>query len=157
MGFRLIAYAAAATHFAFLAFGLLGGFLAWRWPRLIWLQVAGAAWLVLVVVASLMCPLTWIEDRARERAGMAPKPGGFLANYIEGVFYPTGHQTTAMMVAAVVVLISWTGLAVIRRRAAAGAAPPSAPTGAAPAIPSAGTAPAGSAPTRPADHGDTQP
>ena len=128
MGFRVIAYAAAGAHFAFLAFGVFGGFLAWRWPRLIWLQVAGASWMVLVVVVSLTCPLTWIEDRARERAGMAPKPGGFLVNYVEGVFYPTGQQKAAMAVAAVVVLISWVGFAV-RRRAAAdpGAARPAAP------------------------------
>ncbi len=115
VGFRVIAYAAAAAHFAFLAFGVLGGFLAWRWRRLIWLQAAGAAWLVLVVVASLTCPLTWIEDRARERAGMAPKPGGFLHNYVEGVFYPTGHQTAAMAVAAALVLSSWTGFLLLRR------------------------------------------
>ena len=122
VGFRVIAYAAAAAHFAFLAFGVLGGFLAWRWPRLIWLQVAGAAWLVLVVVASLMCPLTWIEDRARERAGLPAKPGGFLVNYIEGVFYPTGRQGVAMVVAAVVVASSWVGFVILQRRRAATAA-----------------------------------
>jgi hypothetical protein len=116
VGYRVIAYAAAGTHFAFLAFGVLGGFLAWRWPRLIWLQVAGAAWLILVVAADVLCPLTWIEDRARERAGMAPKPGGFVHNYIEGVFFPAGHQTAAMIVAGAVVLISWVGFAVIRHR-----------------------------------------
>jgi Protein of Unknown function (DUF2784) len=112
----MVAYAAAGLHFAFLAFGVLGGFLAWRWPRLIWLQLAGAAWMVLVVVVSLTCPLTWIEDRARERAGMAPKPGGFIANYIEGVFFPSGRQTAAMIVAGMVVLISWTGFVIVRRR-----------------------------------------
>ena len=116
MGYRFIAYAAAGTHFAFLAFGLFGGFLAWRWPRLIWLQVCAAAWLVLVVVAGLLCPLTWIEDRARERAGMVPKPGGFLDNYIEGVFYPTGHRVAAMIVAGTLVAISWLGLHLIHRR-----------------------------------------
>jgi len=116
VGYRLIAYAAAGAHFAFLAFGIFGGFLAWRWPRLIWLQFAAAAWLVLVVVAGLLCPLTWIEDRARERAGMAPKPGGFINNYIEGVFYPAGHRTAAMVVAAALVAISWLGLYAIRRR-----------------------------------------
>ena len=73
MGFRLIAYAAAGAHFAFLAFGVFGGFLAWRWPRLIWLQVAAAAWLVLVVAAGLLCPLTWIEDRARDGPGWPPR------------------------------------------------------------------------------------
>jgi hypothetical protein len=115
VGYRLVAYAAAGAHFAFLAFGVFGGFLAWKWPRLIWLQVAGAAWLVLVVAASLLCPLTWLEDRARERAGMAPKPGGFLQNYVEGVFFPTGHRTAAMIVAAVLVLASWLGYARLHR------------------------------------------
>ena len=117
MGYHLIAYAAAGAHFAFLAFGVFGGFLAWRWPRLIWLQVAAAGWLVLVVVAGLLCPLTWLEDRARERGGMAPKPGGFLVNYVEGTFYPTGHQTAAMIVAGALVALSWLGLLVIRHRA----------------------------------------
>ena len=104
MGYRVVAYAAAGTHFAFLAFGVLGGFLAWRWPRLIWLQAAGAAWLVLVVAADVLCPLTWIEDRARERAGMAAQSrAGSCTNYIEGVFFPAGQQTAAMIAAGAVV------------------------------------------------------
>ena len=114
MLFRLLAAAAVAAHFAFLAVGLFGGFLAMRWPRLIRLQLAAAGWLVLVAAARLPCPLTWVEDRARERAGMAPIPGGFIDNYIEGVFYPAGHQLTAAVVAGTVVLISWIGFA--RRR-----------------------------------------
>jgi hypothetical protein len=114
--FRVIVYAAVAAHFAFLAFGVLGGFLAWRWPKLIRWQVAGATWLVLVVAAHLICPLTWIEDRAREHAGMAPQPGGFLANHVAGVFFPHGHQSDAMVVASVVVLISWAGYVRINRR-----------------------------------------
>jgi hypothetical protein len=115
--FRVIAYAAVSTHFAFLAFGVLGGFLAWRWPRVIWFQLAAVAWLVLVVVSHLPCPLTWIEDRARARAGMAPKPGGFIANDVAGVFFPHGHQGVAMAVAGLVVAVSWAGFAVLRRRA----------------------------------------
>jgi hypothetical protein len=117
VAYRLIAYAAAGAHFAFLAVGVFGGFLAWRWRRLIWLQVAAAGWMVLVAAARLPCPLTWVEDRARERAGMAPKPGGFLVNYVEGVFYPTGHQPAAMVVAGAVVAVSWLGLILLRRRA----------------------------------------
>jgi hypothetical protein len=116
VGFRLIADAAAGAHFAFLAFGVFGGFLAWRWPRLIWFQIAGAAWMVLVGVAHLACPLTWIEDRARERAGMAPTPGGFIVNHVAGVFFPRGQQTAAMAVAGAVVLTSWVGFAVLQWR-----------------------------------------
>jgi hypothetical protein len=116
MGFRVLAYVAVGAHFAFLAFGVLGGFLAWRWPRLIWLHVAGVAWLVLIVTAQLSCPLTWIEDRARERAGMAPTPGGFIANHVAGLFFPHGHQPAAMVAVGLTVLISWAGFAARRRR-----------------------------------------
>jgi hypothetical protein len=116
VGYRLVVYAAAGAHFAFLAFGVFGGFLAWRWPRLIWAQVAGAGWMALVAAASLLCPLTWLEDRARERAGMAPKPGGFLQNYVEGVFYPEGQRAAATAVVAVIVLTSWAGYVRIHRR-----------------------------------------
>jgi Protein of Unknown function (DUF2784) len=118
VGFRVILYAAVAAHFAFMAFGVLGGFLAWRWPRLIGLQFLAAAWLVVIVVAHLSCPLTWIEDRARAHAGMAPRPGGFIANHIAGVFFPHGHQPAAMVVAGGVVLLSWIGFALRARRAA---------------------------------------
>jgi len=116
VAYRILAYTAAGAHFAFLAFALLGGFLAWRWPRLIWFQATGAAWMALVAVVGLGCPLTWIEDRARERAAMAPIPGGFIDNYVEGVFYPAGHQLAAALVAGAVVLISWTGFLIVRRR-----------------------------------------
>ena len=114
--YRLIAGIAVALHFAFLALGVLGGFAAWRWPRLIWVQVAAAAWLVLVVAASLPCPLTWVEDRARERAGLPARTGGFLDNHVAGVFYPHGHERAAQIVAALVVLSSWAGLRVVRQR-----------------------------------------
>ena len=130
MGFRVIAYAAVAAHYAFLAFGVLGGFLAWRWPRLIWFQVTGVAWLVLVVAAHLICPLTWISDRARERAGLPGEPGGFIANHVAGVFFPHGHQSAAMVVAGAVVLISWIGFALLRRRrSSARSRPPRQPAG----------------------------
>jgi hypothetical protein len=114
--FEAVAHVAVGLHFAFLALGLFGGFAAWRWPRLIWYQVAAAAWLVLVVAASLPCPLTWVEDRARAAAGRPAHVGGFLDNHVAGVFYPVGHERAAQAVAALVVLSSWAGLAVVRRR-----------------------------------------
>ncbi|MFD0520515.1 DUF2784 domain-containing protein [Paractinoplanes durhamensis] len=111
-----VAYVAVAAHFAFLALGIFGGFAAWRWHWLIWFQIAAAAWLVLVVAAGLPCPLTWVEDRARDRAGLPAQTGGFLDNHVAGVFYPIGHERAAQIVAALVVVSSWAGLAVARRR-----------------------------------------
>ncbi|MCU7723781.1 DUF2784 domain-containing protein [Actinoplanes sp. KI2] len=116
MFFEAVASVAVGLHFAFLALGLLGGFAAWRWPWLIWFQVAAAGWLVLVVAANLPCPLTWAEDRARAHAGLPPHVGGFLDNHVAGVFYPHGHERAAQVVAMLLVLSSWAGFVSARRR-----------------------------------------
>lgn len=110
MGYRILIAAAVGAHFAFLAFGIFGGFLAWRWPRLLWLQVVSAGWLLVIVVAGLYCPLTWLEDRGRAGLGRPPLAGGFLDNHVAGVFYPHGYEPVAQVVVAVVILSSWIGL-----------------------------------------------
>jgi len=33
MGYRLLADGVAGVHYAYLAYLLVGGFVAWRWPR----------------------------------------------------------------------------------------------------------------------------
>ncbi|MEU4214605.1 DUF2784 domain-containing protein [Actinoplanes sp. NPDC026623] len=114
MGYRVLIAAAVCAHFAFLAFGIFGGFLAWRVPRLIWLQVLCAGWLFVIVAARLSCPLTWIEDRGREGAGLPPLTGGFLDNHAAGVFYPHGYEWAARLVVAAIILTSWAGL-IVRR------------------------------------------
>ncbi|AGZ45422.1 DUF2784 domain-containing protein [Actinoplanes friuliensis] len=115
MGYRILIAAAVGAHFAFLAFGIFGGFLAWRWPKLLWLQVLSATWLLVIVVAGLSCPLTWLEDRGREGAGLPALNGGFLDTHVAGVFYPHGYEWVARIVVAVVILTSWAGL-VVRSR-----------------------------------------
>jgi hypothetical protein len=114
--YRVLVVAAAGAHFAYLAYAILGGFLAWRWTRLIWLHVAGAGWLLLIVAAHLSCPLTWAEDRAREHAGMATLPDGFVSHYVEGVFYPRGAAWQAQVIVALIVATSWIGYAARARR-----------------------------------------
>jgi hypothetical protein len=116
VGYPVLIGAAVAAHVAFLAYAIFGGFLAWRWPRMIWPHLAGAGWLVLVVSAHLLCPLTWVEDRAREGAGLTPMPDGFLSYHVEGVFYPDGGAAQARIGGALIVLTSWIGYAVRARR-----------------------------------------
>jgi len=111
MGYRILIAAAVGAHFAFLAFGIFGGFLAWRWRKLIWLQVVCAGWLLVIVVAGLSCPLTWLEDRGRVGAGLTPLNGGFLDNHVAGVFYPHGYEWAAQIVVVVIVGASWIGFA----------------------------------------------
>ncbi|WP_067505039.1 DUF2784 domain-containing protein [Actinoplanes sp. TFC3] len=116
MGYQLMIAFAVGAHYAFLAFGIFGGFLAWRWRRLIWLQALAALWLLVIVVAKLYCPLTWVEDRGRQGLGKAPLDGGFLDNHAAGVFYPHGYEWVAQIVVAALILTSWTGFALLQRR-----------------------------------------
>jgi len=65
-------------HFAFLIFVVVGGFLAWRWPGVILVHAMAASWGLLVLAASLECPLTYAEDYLRRQAGQPGLPGGFI-------------------------------------------------------------------------------
>ncbi|HYN97927.1 MAG TPA: DUF2784 domain-containing protein [Pilimelia sp.] len=117
MGYRLLTTLILAAHFAFVGYLAVGGFLAWRWPRTIWLHLAAAAWGVAVVAARLTCPLTAAEDWARRRAGEAGLSTGFIDRYLEGVVYPERYAVAAQAVVAVAVLGSWLAMGLRRRRA----------------------------------------
>jgi hypothetical protein len=107
MGYRFLVTAILAVHFAFLAYVAAGGFLAIRWPRLIWPHLAAAAWGLLVVLVPVTCPLTWAENWARQRAGERALTKGFIDRYIEGVIYPARYTRLVDLLVALVVLISW--------------------------------------------------
>ncbi len=97
-----------ASHLAFVGYVVLGGFLAVRWPRTLWLHIAAAFWAMLIVVGHLDCPLTWLERRARAAAGMAPlPPDGFIAHYLAGVLYPPAWTTAVEVAVLGTVLGSW--------------------------------------------------
>ncbi|MDG4785722.1 DUF2784 domain-containing protein [Micromonospora sp. WMMD1102] len=111
MSYRLLVTLALTLHFGFLAYLVLGGFIAWRWPRTIWPHLATAGWAVLVVAARLACPLTHLEHWARRRAGESGVGQGFIDRYIEGVVYPERYAGLAQTLVAVLILVSWLGLA----------------------------------------------
>ncbi|WP_232851680.1 DUF2784 domain-containing protein [Nocardia acididurans] len=119
MLYRVLADVTAGLHFAFVAYVVVGGFLAWRWPRTIWLHLAAVGWGFSTVLIGIDCPLTYVEDWARERAGQAGlPPSGFIDHYITGVIYPRELLDEVRVGVAVCVVASWIGLAwVVRRRA----------------------------------------
>ena len=117
MGYRVVADAAMVAHFAFLAYLVAGGFLAWRWPRTIWTHVAVSLYGLFNVLVGWPCPLTYVEDWGRAGAGEATLPGtGFIDHYLAGVVYPEDHEGAVRVLVAVVVLCSWVGFLVRRRR-----------------------------------------
>ncbi|GGL19887.1 DUF2784 domain-containing protein [Planomonospora parontospora] len=117
MAYLLIGEAAMVVHFLFLVFMAVGGFLAWRWPRLIGAHLAVAAWGVFSVTTGAECPLTVVEDWGRRKAGeRGLVPGGFIDHYIEGVVYPERHADLARLAVAVLVAVSWAGCLLLARR-----------------------------------------
>ncbi|WP_344970979.1 DUF2784 domain-containing protein [Salinactinospora qingdaonensis] len=111
MGYRVLADAAAVAHFSFLVYVLLGGFLAWKWPRAFWPHLACAAYGLGIVVIGWTCPLTYVENWARMRAGEAGlHPGGFIDHYLTGVIYPEQHLLLVQVLVGVVVAVSWGGV-----------------------------------------------
>ncbi|MFC7643392.1 DUF2784 domain-containing protein [Streptosporangium lutulentum] len=94
MGYRLIGEAAMVVHFLFLVFMAVGGFLAWRWPRLIWAHLAVAAWGLTSVVTGVECPLTVAEDWGRRNAGeRGLPPAGSSTTTSRGSSIPRSTRT----------------------------------------------------------------
>lgn len=124
VGYRLVADAVMLAHFGFLGFLTAGGFLAWRWPRVLAAHVPTVAWGLLSVTVGLTCPLTVAEERMRLRAGQEGLPDGFIDTYLTGVVYPEEHTRTVQLLAAGAVAVSWVGCALRhRRRRSTGTAP----------------------------------
>ena len=125
MPWNWLATAALALHFGYIAYLVLGGFVAWRWPRTIWLHLAAVVWGLFIVSGKVNCPLTYVEDWARRRAGQAPPTQGFVDRYLDNVIYPAQYVNVVRLAVAVVVAVGWAGvwLRWRRRRQAATQAP----------------------------------
>ncbi|CCH35540.1 DUF2784 domain-containing protein [Actinosynnema sp. NPDC047251] len=102
-------------HFGVLLFLLVGGFLAWHRPRLIYPHLAMAAWGVLIVAFPLDCPLTWLENTFRTAAGQPALVDGFIDTYLDGVLYPESAAGTVQLLVALAVVGSWVGYLLKRR------------------------------------------
>jgi hypothetical protein len=93
-------------HLVFIVFVITGGFLALRWPRLIWAHVPCALWGATIEFTGWICPLTPLENRLRRAAGAQGYEGGFIDHYIVPVVYPAGltHDMQVWLGFGVVVL-----------------------------------------------------
>jgi hypothetical protein len=90
VGYRVAADTLVLLHFAFIAFVVTGGFVAWRWRWVVGLHLPAAAWGALIEFTGWICPLTPIENALRLRAGESGYTGGFIAHYVIPVVYPSG-------------------------------------------------------------------
>ena len=79
-----------AAHLLFIGFVVGGSFAAWRWPRLIWVQLPAMVYGVLVELVGFACPLTALQNYLLRRSGQAGYQGGFISHYLIQVIYPPG-------------------------------------------------------------------
>lgn len=100
------------AHFAFLAYLIIGGFVAWRWRATIVAHILAAIWGVLIVVTKVPCPLTSLQNNFRERGGQPPYGEGFIGHYVKGQLYPAAYERPVQAAVAVIVLASWVGFGI---------------------------------------------
>ncbi len=97
-------------HFAALLYIGAGGFLAWRWPKGIFVHVFFALWGVAINTLPIACPLTALEDWFRGMQGLEPLPGGFNEYYIYDHLIPRSLLPVVAVVAVVALVVSYVGV-----------------------------------------------
>lgn len=107
----LLAELTMAVHFLVLAFIVFGAYLAWRWPKLLFVHLPFALWGLGIATLGFTCPLTELEDRLRGRDGP-----GFIERYVDGVLYPDEYLWLARLLAATVVVVGYAGAIMLWRR-----------------------------------------
>lgn len=104
MSFRLAADCVLLLHLAFILFALLGATMAvwWRWAPLVHLPVA--AWALFVELTGRSCPLTYLENTLRIKAGLSGYTESFVEHYLLAIIYPAGLTREIQFVLAGVVI-----------------------------------------------------
>jgi Protein of Unknown function (DUF2784) len=108
--YGLLADLVVVVHLGFIAFVAVGGFLAWRWPRLLWLHVPAIIYALVIVAVGFDCPLTPLEKHLRHAAGQAGYAKGFVDHYLTGVLYPDRLLVLVQTLVAAAVITSYAGL-----------------------------------------------
>lgn len=108
---RGVAVATLVAHLGFSALVVLGGYLAWLQPWVLWLHLPALAWAIAGQLRNLPCPLTDLENWGRVHGEWSPlTPTGFIDHYFTGVLYPASWKARMPFIVLAVVLVSWVGL-----------------------------------------------
>jgi hypothetical protein len=101
---HVLATLVVAAHVAFIAFVVVGGLFALRWPKLLYLHAAAVIWAVYVEWAGAICPLTPLEKTLRAAAGLEAYAGDFVAEYVFPLLYPDGLTRRAQLLIGTAVI-----------------------------------------------------
>jgi hypothetical protein len=119
MSFRLAADGVLLLHLAFILFALLGAAMAVRWRWIPLVHLPAAAWGGVVELTGRICPLTYLENYFRIKAGQSGYTESFIEHYLLAIIYPSGLTNEIQFALAgmvVVVNIAIYGWLISRRR-----------------------------------------
>lgn len=105
MLYRLAAEAVLLSHLAFILFALLGAVIAVRWRWIIVVHLPAAIWGFFVEITGRICPLTYLENSLRTRAGLSGYTESFIEHYLLAIIYPVGLTRDIQFILASVVVI----------------------------------------------------
>lgn len=105
MGYRLAADTMMIAHLLYIVFVIVGGFLAFRARRVLWLHVPAVLWAIYVQYVGRVCPLTTWEKGFRDLAGEAGYEGGFVEHYIVPIIYPPDMPVAMHLVLGTLVIL----------------------------------------------------
>jgi len=120
MLFRLAAEAVLLAHLAFILFALLGAAIAVRWRWIPVVHLPAAAWGFFVELTGRVCPLTYLENYLRIKAGLSGYTESFVEHYLVAIIYPaglTGEIQFALAAVVIAVNIAIYGWLFVRERA----------------------------------------
>lgn len=109
MGWDWLVTVVLGLHFGYVAYVVLGGFLAWKWPKAFWPHLVACVWGVLIAFGRVDCPLTWAEREARRLAGQSQTVEGFVDRFFDNVIYHEDYVWLMQLGIAVLVAFCWAG------------------------------------------------
>ena len=63
--------------------------MVFKWPKVGYLHIPAVLWGGIIEIQGWLCPLTPIENRLRQVAGVTAYKDGFIEHYLIPVIYPT--------------------------------------------------------------------
>lgn len=105
MIFKLAAEAVLLSHLAFIVFALLGAAIAARWRWIIFVHLPAAGWGFFVELTGRICPLTYLENYLRTKAGLSGYTESFIEHYMLAIIYPAGLTREIQFILATVVVV----------------------------------------------------
>ncbi len=121
MGYRILADLLVGIHVLFVAFVMVGGLLALRWPWVAAVHLPSAVWGAMIEFQGWICPLTPWEKSLRAAAGQSGYQGGFIEHYLLPVLYPAGLTPRVQLVlGSAVIVVNVAVYAVLLRQRARG-------------------------------------